>query len=59
MIRQEKPRAEHSDPALLPLSGQGLGISTVEAVNASREDCKMTYLTGAAVVHYGIPVYIY
>lgn len=59
IMEQIKPRAEHSAPGLLPPSGQGLGISTVEAVNQSRGDCKMTYLTGAAVVHYGIPVYIY
>jgi separase len=59
VLQQEKPRAEHSKMGLLPLSNQGMGLSTVEAVNLSREECKMTYLTGAAVVHYGIPVYIY
>ena len=59
VIQQEKPRAEHSNPGLLPLSNQGMGTSTVQAINSSREDCKLTYLTGAAVVHYGIPVYIY
>lgn len=59
LMEQGKPRAENSAPGLLPPSGQGMGLSTVEAVNQSREDCKMTFLTGAAVVHYGIPVYIY
>lgn len=59
LMPQEKPRAEHSHMGLLPPSGQGMGVSTVQAVNEAREDCKMKYLTGAAVVHYGIPVYIY
>ena len=59
LMTQTKPRAEHSQPGLLPPSGQGLGLSTVAAVNLARGDCKMKYLTGAAVVHYGIPVYIY
>jgi hypothetical protein len=59
VIQQEKPRAENSKPGLLPLSNQGMGLSTVEAVNASRGVCKLPYLTGAAVVHYGIPVYVY
>lgn len=59
LMPQEKPRAEHSHPGLLPPSGGGLGVSTVQAVNEARGDCKMKYLTGAAVVHYGIPVYIY
>ena len=44
-----------SMPALLPLSG----MSTVQAVGASRDACKLKYLTGAAPVVYGIPVYLH
>jgi separase len=40
---------------VMPLSE----MSTVQAVNASREDCKLKYLTGAAPVVYGLPVYLH
>ena len=33
-------------------------ISIVSAVAQSRDACKLKYLTGAAVVHYGIPYYL-
>ncbi|PWN41315.1 hypothetical protein IE81DRAFT_303858 [Ceraceosorus guamensis] len=32
-------------------------LSLTQAVNASRDACKLPYLTGAAVVVYGVPVY--
>ena len=40
---------------LLPISD----MSTVAAVNASRDACRLKYLTGAAPVVYGIPVYLH
>ena len=39
---------------LLPLSE----LSVVEAVARSRDECKLTYLTGAAPVVYGMPVWL-
>jgi separase len=33
-------------------------VSIVSAVAASREVCKLKYLTGAAPVVYGIPFYL-
>lgn len=33
-------------------------ISVVEAVATSRDVCKLKYLTGAAPVVYGIPIYL-
>jgi separase len=33
------------------------GISNVQAVNRARDECKLTYLTGAAPVVYGLPIY--
>ena len=44
-----------SEPALLPLSE----LSTVQALNSSRDDCRLKYLTGAAPVVYGLPVYMF
>jgi separase len=32
-------------------------MSNVQAVNRNRDECKLKYLTGAAPVVYGIPVY--
>lgn len=40
---------------MLPIST----ASTAGAVNASRDACKLKYLTGAAPVVYGIPVYLH
>ncbi|WVR04981.1 hypothetical protein IAU60_001993 [Kwoniella sp. DSM 27419] len=40
---------------LLPLSE----LSTVQAVNQARDECRLTYLTGAAPVTYGLPVYLH
>ena len=42
-------------PSLLPLSE----MSTVQALNASREECRLKYLTGAAPVVYGLPVWMF
>ena len=42
-------------PSLLPISD----MSIVAAVNASRDDCRLKYLTGAAPVVYGIPMYLH
>jgi separase len=42
-------------PGLLPISD----LSNVEAVGASRDACKLKYLTGAAPVVYGIPMYMH
>lgn len=40
-------------------SGEKEGrTSVVEAVASSRDACKLKYLTGAAVVVYGIPFYL-
>lgn len=39
----------------LPLSK----MSTAEAVAKGREECKLKYLTGAAPVVYGLPMYLY
>jgi hypothetical protein len=33
-------------------------VSVVSAVSTSRDVCKLQYLTGAAVVVYGIPYYL-
>ncbi len=49
------PDKSSKSPGLLPISS----MSTVEAVNASRDACKLKYLTGAAPVVYGIPVYLH
>ena len=42
--------------------GKGIGervkVSVCEAVGKSRDVCKLKYLTGAAVVVYGIPYYL-
>lgn len=42
-------------PGILPISP----LSITQAVNASRDQCKLKYLTGAAPVVYGIPTYIH
>jgi separase len=49
------PDESSASPGLLPISN----MSTVAAVNASRDACKLKYLTGAAPVVYGIPVYLH
>lgn len=35
------------------------GISSVKAVALSRDECKLKYLTGAAPVVYGLPMYLH
>lgn len=35
------------------------GISSVKAVALAREECKLKYLTGAAPVVYGLPMYLH
>jgi separase len=42
-------------PGILPISE----LSNVQAVGASRDECKLKYLTGAAPVVYGMPVYMH
>jgi hypothetical protein len=49
------PDAKAKTLGVMPLSE----LSTVQAVNGSREDCKLKYLTGAAPVVYGLPVYLH
>nr|XP_018264106.1 uncharacterized protein I303_03986 [Kwoniella dejecticola CBS 10117]OBR86264.1 hypothetical protein I303_03986 [Kwoniella dejecticola CBS 10117] len=49
------PDSKSRSNTLLPLSE----LSTVQAVNASREECKLKYLTGAAPVVYGLPVWVH
>lgn len=39
-------------------SSQSKGTSLVAAVAQSRDACKLKYLTGAAPVVYGIPLYL-
>jgi hypothetical protein len=34
------------------------GVSLTEALAASREDCTLKYLNGAAPVIYGVPVFL-
>ena len=54
----------HLDPAHVP-DGGGPGllplaeVSNVQAVNLARDDCRLKYLTGAAPVVYGIPVWLH
>lgn len=38
--------------------GQG-ALSTTEALPKARDSCKLKYLTGAAPVHYGVPVWFH
>ena len=40
---------------LLPISP----LSTAQAVAKSREECRLKYLTGAAPVIYGLPMYMH
>jgi separase len=51
--------AEHLGRQRPQLAGDGdvKRYSTVQALNMAREECKMKYLTGAAPVCYGIPIY--
>lgn len=55
LFGKSQPVLTHRNAAALPLSD----LSTVQAVNRSRDECKMRYLTGAAVVTYGIPVWLH
>ena len=49
------PDKSSASTGLLPISA----MSTVAAVNASRDACTLKYLTGAAPVVYGIPMYLH
>nr|XP_019013302.1 uncharacterized protein I206_01368 [Kwoniella pini CBS 10737]OCF52083.1 hypothetical protein I206_01368 [Kwoniella pini CBS 10737] len=49
------PDSKSRTNTLLPLSN----LSIVQAVNESREECKLKYLTGAAPVVYGLPVWLH
>lgn len=42
-------------PGMLPLGNKSVPL----ALAAARDDCKMKYLTGAAPVVYGLPVWMY
>lgn len=54
-----KSRAEEVDELSLPGGDVALGdASLAEAVAGGRSACRFKYLNGAAVVLYGIPVYI-
>lgn len=52
------------DLRLMPETGEGVSAnphksrSIAQAVGSARDHCKLKYLTGAAAVTYGIPVYI-
>jgi hypothetical protein len=55
-MKRSEGRAVLADQAaLLPLSE----MSTVQALNASREECRLKFLTGAAPVVYGLPVWMF
>ncbi|KAL7422127.1 separin protein [Cryptotrichosporon argae] len=45
------------DGALVP--APDTAMSNVQAVNAARDACRLKYLTGAAPVVYGIPMYLH
>nr|XP_031857742.1 uncharacterized protein CI109_006837 [Kwoniella shandongensis]KAA5524814.1 hypothetical protein CI109_006837 [Kwoniella shandongensis] len=49
------PLSKSRPATLLPLSE----MSTAEAVNKARDECKLKYLTGAAPVVYGLPVWLH
>ncbi|WVQ98549.1 hypothetical protein IAU59_005675 [Kwoniella sp. CBS 9459] len=49
------PDSKSRPNTLLPLSE----MSITQAVNAARDECKLKYLTGAAPVTYGVPVYLH
>ncbi|WWC85253.1 uncharacterized protein L201_000115 [Kwoniella dendrophila CBS 6074] len=49
------PESKSRPNTFLPLSE----LSTVQAVNSSRDECKLKYLTGAAPVVYGLPVWLH
>nr|XP_019042993.1 hypothetical protein I302_08702 [Kwoniella bestiolae CBS 10118]OCF21923.1 hypothetical protein I302_08702 [Kwoniella bestiolae CBS 10118] len=49
------PDSKSRPNTLLPLSE----LSTVQAVNSARDECKLKYLTGAAPVVYGLPVWLH
>lgn len=46
----------HLDGSAAP-DGQAGGLSTAQAVAAARTECKLRFLTGAAPVVYGVPVW--
>ncbi|WVQ70354.1 uncharacterized protein L199_008581 [Kwoniella botswanensis] len=50
-----QPESKSRSNTLLPLSE----LSTVAAVNAARDECKLKFLTGAAPVVYGLPVWLH
>ncbi|WVQ78257.1 hypothetical protein IAT38_000341 [Cryptococcus sp. DSM 104549] len=50
-----QPHSKSRSNTMLPLSE----LSTVQAVNRARNECKLKYLNGAAPVVYGLPVYLH
>lgn len=50
-----QPQSRSRANTLLPLSE----LSTAQAVNKARNECKLKYLNGAAPVVYGLPVYLH
>jgi len=55
------PTAEGLNGLTTAMGGISLteGLSSVQAVALSREECKLKYLTGAAPVVYGLPMYFH
>ncbi|KAK8870007.1 hypothetical protein IAR55_000577 [Kwoniella newhampshirensis] len=49
------PASKSRSNTFLPISE----MSTVQAVNSARDECKLKYLTGAAPVVYGLPVWLH
>ncbi|WVF72384.1 hypothetical protein IAT40_007199 [Kwoniella sp. CBS 6097] len=49
------PESKSRTNTILPLSDK----SITQAVNSARDECKLKYLTGAAPVTYGLPVYLH
>ncbi len=47
----------HLDATHAKADDGAVSMSSVQALNRNRDECKLKYLTGAAPVVYGIPVY--
>lgn len=58
-VAKGKKQAKSKVPPKTPAKEQDVGqMSLVEAVARSRDECYLKYLNGAAMVVYGIPVYL-
>jgi separase len=53
--KKESSRSRPATPIVKEKRGK---VSLVEAVACSRDQCKMRYLNGAALVVYGVPAYL-